>query len=262
MPSPFPGMDPYIESSGYWKEFHTTLLTAIRAQLNARLPPRYRAHMDIYATFQGPEVGVRWRRIEPDVLVRERPGWEKPPAGAAAEAAPATIVLPEVERETIKSVLLIDREESRIVTVIEVLSPSNKRAGDDRQSYLHKRGHCLANRISLVEIDLLRGGTRLPLGDPPPRGADYYVMACRAWEYPRAGLWTFSLRDPLPDVPVPLAADVSAVALGLKPCADRAYDEGSYDTELPYDEPLTPRARKADALWVKSVLARRPRKTR
>jgi hypothetical protein len=252
-------MDPYIEPSGYWGEFHTTLLTAMQARLNAVLPRRFRAHIDVYVTFQGPGIGVRGRRIEPDLHVSERADRDKRKAGQPAGAAPTTIVLPAAARRTKKSVLLLDRQARRVVTVIELLSPSNKEAGEDRDAYLHKRSHCLANRVSLVEIDLLRGGTRLPLSSPPPEIADYYVMVCRSWEYPRAAFWTFTIRQPLPEVPIPLASDVPDALLALRPCFDRAYDEASYDSELDYDEPLIPRPRKQDVAWIKSLLAKRPK---
>jgi hypothetical protein len=80
-------------------------------------------------------------------------------------------------------------------------------------------------------------------------------MVCRAWEYPRAGFWAFTLRDPLPELPIPLAPDVAEVLLPLRRCVDRVYDEGRYGDRLPYDGPLTPRMRRQDAAWVRQVLA-------
>jgi hypothetical protein len=110
-----------------------------------------------------------------------------------------------------------------------------------------------------VEIDLLRGGKRLPLSKPPPPLHEYYVMVCRFWEFPHAGLWTFGLRDPIPEIPIPLAPDVPDVPLSLRSGLDRAYAEGRYDEELHYDEHLLPPVGRADAAWVRDVLAARSR---
>ena len=262
MPSPFPGMDPYIEASGDWGDFHASLLVAIKAKLNELLPRRYRARVDVFVFIQVPHA-TRRRRVEPDVFVVERPERRKPTGRTAAVAAPMKLVLPAVKRTRRKSVLIVDRQMHQVVTAIEILSPSNKEAGEDRTAYLFKRNQYLANRVNLVELDLLRGGARLPLGNPPPRVDDYYVAVCRAWEYPKADLWNLTLRDPLPRVPVPLAADVPEVILPLRDCVDRAYEESSYDTELDYDQTLTPRpARRTspgyDGFWLPAVPRNRP----
>ncbi len=183
MPSPFPGMDPYIESSGRWGDFYGSMIAAIRGQLNARLPEGYAANIDL-----------------------------------------------------------------------ELLSPGNKKMGEDREAYLAKRNECFESRVSLVEIDLLRGGRRVPLSNPPPEIGDYYILACRAWEYPRAAFWPFTIRSPLPEVPIPLTKGLPDVLLPLRPCMDRAYGEGRYPTRLPYGQPLKPRLPKADADWVRDLL--------
>lgn len=257
MPSPFPGMDPYIESSGEWGDFHMSLLAAIRGQLNAVLPRRFHARIELFVFIHEPEARSRRRRLEPDVYLVERPERPKPTASAARGVAPATITLPSARRRKSRSVIVVDKEMRRVVTAIEVLSPSNKEADDDRKAYLIKRDEYLANRVSLVEVDLLRGGRRLPLSQPPPGIKDYYVMVCRAWEFPRADIWSFGLRDLLPEVPIPLTSDVPDVLLSLRSCVDRAYDEGSYDTELNYDGFIKPRLSRADMAWVRRVLAGR-----
>jgi hypothetical protein len=256
MPSPFPGMDPYIESSGEWGDFHTSLLGVLRAELNARLPSRYRAKIDVFVFVQAPRPQHRRRRLEPDVFIRERPDRKIPPASTAVLEAPMVVTLPRTPRRQ-KSVVIYDRRGNSVVTVVEVLSPINKDAGEGREAYLLKRGEYLANKVNLVELDFLRGGARLPLGNPLPEIADYYALVCRAWQFPQADLWNLSLRDPLPQLPIPLAKEVADTLLPLRVCVDRVYDEGSYDEELPYDEPLSPRPRKSDSAWIRQVLADR-----
>lgn len=259
MPSPFPGVDPYIESSGRWGDFHGSLAAAMRAALNDRLPSRYFAEIDLYVLIE--DRGPQRKQVEPDVYVAdsdEKEPAKRSPAGSVI-AAPATVVLPAVARRRRKRVQIVDQEANRVVTAIEVLSPSNKAAGDDRQAYLRKRSEYVTNGVSLVEMDFLRAGRRLPLRERPTDDGEFYVLVCRSWEYPRAGLWAFGLRSPYPDVPIPLAPDVPDVVLPLQTCADRAYDEGRYD-RLPYDRPLTPRPRKQDAAWLAGIIAgRRPK---
>jgi hypothetical protein len=253
MPSPFPGMDPYIESSGYWGDFHGNLLSAIRGQLNAQLPRRFVASTEQYVWIHEPD--ARQRRLEPDIYVKEKADRGRRITRSTGIGMPTTIVLPGVERKKQRYVRVVDRQANRVVTVLELLSPANKAVGDARSIYLAKRNEYLASRLSLVELDLLRGGQRLPLSEPAPAVGDYYAMVCRAWEYPRAGLWSFTLRDPLPEVPVPLAPDVPDALLPLRTCLDRVYEEGRYATELDYDRPLRPRLRKSDAAWARELVA-------
>ena len=119
-----------------------------------------------------------------------------------------------VDVEHLSFVEIRDRQGRDLVTVIELLSPTNKRPGPDREQYLAKRRQLLASGVHLVEIDLLRGHPRLPLDDLPP--CDYYVMVSRAEERPQAGLWPLGLRDPLPPIPVPLRAADPDASLDLQ----------------------------------------------
>jgi len=257
MPSPFPGMDPYIEASGLWGDFHGGMLAAIRAELNQRLPEGYAATIELYVWTPEKKKARRRRKVGPDVYVRQEKRRPSSGAGTTAVAAPNTIVLPVVERRKRKSLKVMDIRTKQVITVIELLSPSNKEAGDDRKNYLDKRNEYLANRLNLVEIDLLRSGQRSPLGDPPPAIADYCVMVCREWEFPRASFWTFTIRDPLPEVPIPLTQELAETILPLRACVDRAYDEGRYSESLSYLEQLRPRLSKEDATWVRQLFAKR-----
>jgi hypothetical protein len=248
-------MDPYIEASGDWGDFHTSLLGAMRAELNARLPRRYRAKIDVFVFVQEPGPRPRPRkRMEPDVFVVERSRQQSTGRGVAILEAPYTITLPEV-RQKQKSVLIVDRRLNCVVTVIEVLSPVNKAPKEGRAEYLAKRGEYLGNRINLVEIDLLRGGQRLSLGRPPLSIQDYYILVCRSWQFPKADIWNLSIRDSLPDVPIPLAPEVPETLLPLRACIDRAYDEGDYRDDLDYAAPLIPPPRRQDSAWIRKVLA-------
>lgn len=259
MPSPFPGMDPYIESSGMWGDFHGSLLSAIRADLNERLPAGYVASIELLVWAGEKETGRDATGKEPDVFVKEDETRAGSDTTTATIEAPATIVLPRVTPRKRKHIKVVDIRARTVVSVVEVLSPSNKKSGDDRTRYLEKRNEYLANNLNFVEIDLLRGGRRPPLGRHHPDVIDYYAMACRSWEFPQAGFWRFGLRDPLPDIPVPVTEDVGDTPLRLRACVDRAYDEGRYFSTLPYDEPLKPRPRDEDRDWIAQRLKKLPR---
>ncbi len=142
------------------------------------------------------------------------------------------------------------------MTVIEILSPGNKTAGDEGNMYRLKREEYLANNISFVEIDLLRYGFRPPLGDPIPPISDYYVMVHRGWEKDRLGIWPLSIRDTLPPIPVPLDPDVADVVLDLRVCIDQVYDGGRYAEQLDYSKPPARPLREPDATWAHELLSR------
>lgn len=256
MPSPFPGMDPYIEAAHVWADFHISMIVAMRDALNAILPPRYAASADVQVWTIDPDKETSVLLGKPDAPIAE----EAAGGGVATQVrharAPATLRLPTRRRRTRRFLRIHEARSSRVVTAIELLSPSNKTPGPDRDAYLAKRDEYLATGTNLVEIDLLRGGVRPPLGDSPP-DTPYYVMVCPAWEFPEVGLWPFSLRNPLPEIPVPLAADEPDVPLLLRGCVDRCYDGGRYALKLKYTEPPDPPLAEPDATWAKELLSHR-----
>lgn len=256
MPSPFPGMDPYLES-WIWADFHSTLMAALRAQLNAKLPARYIANTELFVwREESPPEPQRRVLAGPDVYVAD----QRPAAGAATAVAvaqaPVTTTLPGVERKQ-RYVRIVDSIERRIVTVVEVLSPSNKTAGVQGDAYRYKREEYIASGINLVEIDLLRSGIRPPLGDPSPPVGDYYILVSRAAERPNMGIWPVSVRDSLPPIPVPLDPDVPEPLVDVRAAMDRVYDEGRYTEQLDYTKPPTPALREPDASWARDLLASR-----
>jgi Protein of unknown function (DUF4058) len=252
VPSPFPGMDPYIES-WIFPSFHAGLITAIYDRLNPHLPKRFIASMELFVW----RVDNTERLLvgAPEIYVADR---EPAPTGGGVVtiAAPVNTILPGITRKQ-RYIKIVDSEERRIVTVIEVLSPSNKTGGEDGQAYRLKREEYMANGISLVEIDLLRAGHRPPLGDPAPAISDYYVLVHRGWERNRMGIWPISLREPLPQVPVPLDADIPDQLLDLKPCFEHVYEAGRYAEQLDYTKPPKPPLREPDATWARELLANR-----
>lgn len=252
----FPGMDPWLEDPDVWPDFHVTLLSAMRAALNQVLPENYRAKHERHVWIHEPDAETRRALGKPDSFVVEQLQRQSNPETSPVKlAAPQTVTLPVTREEGATFLQIVDRRRRQVVTVIEVLSPSNKYAGPDRESYPAKRNEYLGSRVNLVEIDLLRGGPRLPLGVEDPDNFTYYVLVSRPNEVPQAGLWTFGLRDEFPEFPVPLSEQDSDVIFQLKPCMDRACEEGLYNDELVYEEQPTPRLSEEDFAWTREILA-------
>jgi Protein of unknown function (DUF4058) len=145
-----------------------------------------------------------------------------------------------------------DGEDRTLITAVELLSPSNKRSGPDRTQYLTKRNRYLDTGVHLVEIDLLRGGPRLPL-HPSPKG-DYCVIVSRAEERPNVDVWPIQLRERLPVIPIPLRASDAAAKLDLQAVLDRVYDGADYGDYIYRFEPAPPLSRE-DRTWAQQLLA-------
>src|SRR5882757_8697530 len=130
MPSPFPGMDPYIEEPSRWSDFHSTMIVAFRAALNSVLPERYVANVDQYVWLHEPDLKTRQRLGRPDAFVTDestpQPTESSPSVALAALAAPAVSTLPVIRRPGPRYIRIRDTDGRRLVTVIEILSPSNK----------------------------------------------------------------------------------------------------------------------------------------
>ena len=137
------------------------------------------------------------------------------------------------------------------VTVIELLSPSNKAAGEDRNDYLAKRRQILRGQTHLVEIDLGRGGQRPSPPDLPP--CDYYALVSRYGDRPNLGYWPIGLRDPLPILPIPLDGDDPPARLDLKSVLDQTYDAAHYADYI-YQETPDPRLSAADGAWARGLI--------
>ena len=255
MPSPFPGMDPYLESRSIWREFHTWLITTAASELQPRLLERgYRVSVEGRVWLEDPE-----RPIYPDVSVWER----NPPAtrdeiGAADEPADSPILVRVPKLKTRERYLLIRRVGSkRLVTAIEVLSPANKLHRRSRELYLKKRRELRAGGVNLVQIDLLRGGRPLvavpPTIDPEQPGAEYVIGVIRQGS-PFREVYPASMTKRLPWVRIPLANDDLDAVLDLQATVSRAYDEGGFRAEIDYRTEPEPRLTPETAAWSDALL--------
>lgn len=257
MPSPFPGMDPYLEDSAVWSDFHGTFLMSVRAELNRCLPAGYVARWDRYVWVDGPENDPQLLLGRPDTFVSDLLGRSDAAESANALAAPAVIQVPVVEPKGKPFLKIIDVHARRVVTALELLIPGNKTSGPKREAYLAKREEYFRTGTNLVEFDLLRSGQRPPVeGRLPP--ANYYILICRACDYPQAGVWPLSIRDVLPSIPVPLVAGEPGISLALQPCFARTYDEARFVDDIDYTQPPKPPLSEPDAAWARELLAARP----
>jgi hypothetical protein len=247
-------MDPFFESQE-WQDFHHSAIDVMREQLTSNVSDRYviRIERRIYIEHPDePEADL----VIADVAIAHRSGGREAVAFEAERAPfarPVTclVAMPEERRESY--LVIKDLEADRVVTVAELLSPSNKRRGSGRRKYLSKREEVLGSATHLVEIDLLRGGTRMPMRSPLPPG-DYYAIVSNARRRPRSDVYPWRLAERLPCIPVPLAKGNSDIPLDLQRVLDTAYDRARYDRMLNYAAPLVPPADADTQRWIDDVL--------
>ena len=252
MPSPFPGMDPYLEHPGLWPGVHAALIAAARELLGALLPMPY--WVDIEERLYVELEDVHGRAIQPDLtLSTERR--REPGGGPENEPVPGYVAVQEALEVPNRETYIVIRHmpDRRVVTVLEVLSPANKRAGAGRDEFLRKREEALRSAASLVDIDLLREGDRHPCSHGLA-SHDYLVVVRRAWERGRSWARGWTLREPLPPVPVPLLRGDPAPSLDLAALLRRVYVGGSYERVLDYSAAPVPPLAPSDDAWAREVV--------
>jgi Protein of unknown function (DUF4058) len=242
MSSPFPGMDPYLEGS-LWTTLHFTLAAEIVRQLSPKLRPRYVALPVERFTLEITQGSTTSTLTTfPDVGIAEARGTGHRATTTTLLATPplrmATIIPEQVPHVAIE---IRDAQERRLVTAIEILSPTNKR-GEGYTEYVTKRRKLLLSETHLLEIDLLRRGTRVPMQKKLPAG-QYFVFLSRVEERPITLVWPITLQQSLPTVPIPLLPGDADVLLNLQAAFTAAYDLLGYDLLVDYttapDVPLT-----------------------
>ena len=252
MPSPLPGMDPYIEAPDIWSDFHGDVAAEMRAELNRVLQPRYVARLTPHVTYEIVEIAER-HNIRPDIGV-----WQpQPPSGERASRAAVITAAPvesAVEMDVPLRLYTVEVRETdtlRLVTAIEILSPVNKRPSHEAyHDYQRKRRALLRSTTHLTEIDLLRGGERPRLARPVPR-ASYYVTLSRVNRRPYVEVWPMQLWEKLPVLPVPLLEPDPDAALDLGAVVAAVYDRGAYARLIDYHRPPPPPALSdTEAIWL------------
>src|SRR5262247_764366 len=194
-------MDPYLEHPMLWPGVHNGLIAALQLSLAPQLRPRYYVAIEERLYITEPDQRVFVGR--PDLAVVGHPEAETglQPAPSASSVLTVQVPLPDAVRETYLEVR--ETGTDYVVTVLEILSPTNKRLGRGRRIYEDKRLDILATRTHLVEIDLIRAGEPMPIiGNSST--SDYHILVSRGDHRPDAILYAFGVRQPIPTFPLPL----------------------------------------------------------
>jgi hypothetical protein len=245
-------MDPYLEAPGLWPDFHEAFLTYARESLQPALPAGYYAQLRTRE-----EIGIAGyqaeRVIHPDV------GPVVPAAAPGSTTVPDLLVIEPDERLEVSYLEIREVNDDRLVTLIEMLSPSNKIPGPDRKRFARKRKEMLESDTNWIEIDLLRSGKR---SDPRvdlrcrSRRHLYVVVVSRGWKrHPlQLEIYGFGIREPLPVIAVPLREAISDVPLDLGHVFKRRYETGPYRKVVRYDLPPDPGLPPDEAGWTRELL--------
>jgi hypothetical protein len=259
MPSPFPGMDPYLE--GYlWPDVHSALANKLRQHLTPQLDSRYVARLEISVVDDDTpedEIGIMYPDVE--VMLRGQShglsvtNEMRSTSAYESIAAPLTLPLPAPIPVKLTNVEIRDAAQNQLVTCIEILSPVNKRQGG-LAAYRQKRQRLYEAEVHLIEIDLLRRGTR-PFVHPRIADAHYTILLTRA-RARTIDVWPLTFRQPLPIVPVPLRAPDADVRIDFGRAIAEMYDEARYDLSIDYAQaPPPPALSPDDEAWMRQLLA-------
>jgi hypothetical protein len=250
--SPFPGMDPYLES--HWLDVHTSLIADARNALNQLLPDDLAASSEERVSVESDSQEQADKQYHPDVRLIELPGnnvavVEPPPRSGTL--APIRL-LAQIEPITERFIRIVETGTERLITVIEFLSPSSKR-NPGLIEFRAKRAEFLTAGVNFVEVDLVRAGNWQALLRPhqcPPKWVTPYRVTVRMPSDPAAvGLYPIALREPLPSIAIPLRPKDTEVRLELQPLVKQAYANGRYGRRLKYLQLLEPPLDAADQAW-------------
>ncbi len=257
MPSPFPGMDPYLEHSAGWKNVHSRLLVDISNILMPQVLPHYFVSIEerVYVA-PGDELEMVGPRqiFVPDVKITHPRGTAMVDSSSViTRSRPLEVGLPRPEEVREPYLEIRDAgDNSLVVAVIEVLSPANKRVGAGRVDYLKKRDTLLQSWTNFVEIDLLRSGMRMPVFFAPDH-YDYSVLVARETATGVADFYPVTMREPLPVFPVPLKPGEPEPTLDLNAAIRSVYDLGGFGFRIDYRAAPEPPLSEEDALWAKEL---------
>jgi hypothetical protein len=248
-------MDPWLERPGFWPDVHDSLIMSLRRALAPLLRPKY--YLAVQQRTVIAVVPPEPQPLFPDLAVLELDksslAQEEP---FAAFVEPILVEIPVHETITEDYLEVVEAASRQVVTIIEILSPSNKRAGEDRQAYISKREKIFRTPMNFVEIDLLRDWSPMPFTVSQTNGhlSHYRILVKRNVSVRHAFLYPFSVRDPIPVFPLPLqSGDVEPpvrLGAGLK----EIYDEYGYDLYIDYNRPPEPPLSDADAQWAAEIL--------
>lgn len=250
MHNPFPGMDPYLEQPELWHQVHNRLIVAIADGLTPQIVPKYRVSIEerVYTSVDDSLlVGIA------DVAVSRRSSTG--PGGTLTTpklTEPSKVRVPMPEQVTERYLEVRSTQTGAVISVIEVLSPKNKRSKEGREAYESKRQKIFGSATNLIEIDLLRLGNPMPILGAA--GTGYRILVSRGWERPDADLYTFRLKDPIPPFPVPLREGEPEPVVNLQRLLNEVYERARFDLAIDYSQAVKPVLPPEEAAWVAEIL--------
>ncbi len=239
-------MNPYLERPDIWLEVHYGLISGLMRSLNPLLNPKYRAAVDKRVYLDSLLVGI------PDTTVVQLLSTHVAKSTTSAVLSkPERVTIPMLDEVTERFLEIRDVATHQVITVIEILSPKNKRPGEGRSQYLKKRQTIFSSQTHLVEIDLLRTGDPMPM--QAGQQSDYQILVSRSQERPSAERYPFNLQDAIPVFLLPLTpADVEP-AIELAPLLNQAYQDAALELTIDYSLPPEPALSDANLAWLETL---------
>jgi hypothetical protein len=245
-------MDPYLEHPALWPDVHNSLITAIRDDLTPKVAPRYYIGLERRTYVLKPDDMVFIGR--PDVAVISQQLTPQPASLPLAQTGVLEVEVPLNDEVSENFLEVREVSTGRLVTILELLSPVNKLHGEGREQYQRKRGQIFSALTNLVEVDLLRAGKPMPVVGQEVT-SDYRILVSRGWERPRAQLYPFGLRQPIPVFLLPLLRQDEAPEVDLGGILHALYERARFDLRLDYTQPPVPPLSEEDASWAEPLLA-------
>lgn len=246
-------MNPFFEQQ--WPDAHAALLLYLRDSLQEHLPAELVARTEEEVIAIG--AGATAATYRPDVQVRQPWTLQEPGGPEVASTPPVSEPIRVRLEDEVRRWVEIHDETGRLITVLEVLSPSNKLESVDRDRYLRKRVSFINGGANLVEIDLVRQGA--PVFPAPVRklltaaAACYGICVFRAIRPEEQEVYPTRFRERLPTIRVPLRSTDADVPLDLQALVNQCHERGRYHL-LNYRQTLNPPLSSEDAAWVEKLL--------
>ncbi len=255
MPSPFPGMNPYLENPELWSEVHHRLITAIAIAIAPPIRPKYRVAIEKRTYLGDVEDSVLVGIPDVAVTTKKKASTQNKTTTATlpAQGESVTVKLPVPEEK--KEAYLEIREVATgyVVTTIEVLSPTNKRTGKGRDAYEEKRRDVLSSPTHLVEIDLLRAGNPMQILSEIPK-TDYRILVARGNRRPLAEVFGFNLQQEIPQFLLPLKSGDNEPLIDLQSLLTQVYEQAGFDLAIDYNIEPVPTFKSEDKVWADALL--------
>lgn len=242
MQNPFPGMNPYLEQSELWHQVRSWLTIAIADKITSQIAPEYRVSLKerIYTTTELTDL----------IEIYEKRRMQESQTATATLIEPVKIMLPIPEKVIERYLEVRSTQTKELITIIEILSPKNKRSKEGRAAYESKRQKILGSLTHLVEIDLLRQGESMPILGATNQ--HYQILVSRSYARPSADLYAFNLKEPIPTIPVPLRHGETEPLLDLQKILNDVYDRARFDLAIDYSTPIK-FLEAEDAAWAKEI---------